>query len=272
MGKGPFALFSPALVARARVPHGRPGGRRTGLQQGGAPTGGAAVFPEPGRRLRSSPPGSARCCALGVAPRPGRADRSTPLAASSPFLLAFTLNPAAPASVLTRGPPPGRPSRARGFEFRTPELGTVGLPLTHPPPPKPPTDAAPPPSLQEALSPKQVALDAPRSERALEGARLGRGRSEATSTHKHPQICSAAAPGLRSSSSPSCPPPARARPRALAPPPSTPLPRSPGARGHPRTPVLLLPTVTAGTAKQIRVPQPSQGRQGPVGGGGIESN
>lgn len=131
--EGPFCPFLAGLGGAGPGPARRPGGRRAGLQQGGAPTAGAAVFPEPGRRRRSSPPGSARCCALGVAPRPGRADRSAPLAASAPFLLAFTLNPAAPASVLTRGPPPGRPSRARGFEFRTPELGTVGLPLTHPP-------------------------------------------------------------------------------------------------------------------------------------------
>lgn len=101
-----------------------------------------------------------------------------------------------------------RPSRLRGSEVRV--CGTAGSSSNSPQ--KPPTDAAPPPSFQEALSPKHVAQDAPRSEGVLEGARLGWGRLH---TQAHPNLLSVGA-WREQLLAPRLPPWARARSRALA--------------------------------------------------------
>lgn len=95
-------------------PRGRP---LPGMQSGGTPTGGAAVFP-----WRAGAPGHGRPRVRGAASlesrRAAAARTIAPLATSFPFSQVFPLNSAAPASILAPGPPPAPPETLNGGRIR----------------------------------------------------------------------------------------------------------------------------------------------------------
>lgn len=244
-----------------RVAHGGPGDGAPGCRQAARRQGALQASPAGPAPGVPASPGGAVLRAWGPA-TPGRCGQCTEPRRVSPFCSHSPSTPRRPRPSSHAAHRPRRPSRSLRAEFRV--CGTAGLPLTHPEspqqtPPRRPHFGKRFRQNESRLAPKggNAVRAPPRTHTPLcpaagsrssrpgvhpRGARPQPARSRLARPHKPaPRACPPRALPSRHARPPkpasgACAQPARSRHAPH---------RLPGARGRPRAPVLLLPTMTA---------------------------